>query len=65
MDSLAERLYVASLVSVNLTLGALLYLLGSPVFAGVLCVLGLTVAAAGIVSLPADPRQSTPNSATD
>mgnify|MGYP000117916932 CR=1 FL=1 len=65
MTSLAECLYVASLVSVNLTLGALLYLLGSPVFAGVLCVLGCIVAAGGIVSLPTEHPQSTAGFAAD
>jgi hypothetical protein len=58
MSPLTERLYVASLISVNLILGALLYLLDSPVFAGVLCALGLVVAVGGIASHPADPRQS-------
>jgi len=58
MSSLVERLYVASLVAVNLILGGLLYLLDSPVFAGVLCALALVVAVGGIASSPVEPRQS-------
>jgi hypothetical protein len=65
MPPLVERLYVASLVSVNLILGALLYLLGSPVFAGVLCALGFVVAVGGIVSSPVEPRQSAADLAAD
>jgi hypothetical protein len=63
MSLLSERLYVSSLVSVNLIVGALLYLLGSPAFAGMLCVLALVVA--GSVFLPVTPQQSTAEFATD
>lgn len=58
MSPLAERLYVASLVTADLTLGTLLYLLGSPVFAGVLCALGLVVAVGRVGSIYAESGRS-------
>lgn len=65
MFPLAERLYVAALVSVNLTFGGLLYLVGSPIFGGMLCVLGFTVAVGRIVPMPAEHRQSTADSLSE